>query len=37
METTTVIKEVLKGRVKELLNKKAKIIQEYANEKSKII
>ncbi|XTI95674.1 hypothetical protein V2W45_1255666, partial [Cenococcum geophilum] len=37
VENATIIKEVLKGRIKELLNKKAKIIQEYANEKSKII
>ena len=32
-----VIKGVLKGRIKELLNKKAEIIQKCANKKSKII
>ena len=37
VENATVIKEVLKGRIEELLNKKAEIIREYANEKSKII
>ena len=37
VENTTVIKEVLKGRIKELLNKKAEIMREYTNEKSKMI
>ncbi|XTI94258.1 hypothetical protein V2W45_1348716 [Cenococcum geophilum] len=37
VENATVIKEVLEGRIEELLNEKAEIMREYANEKSKII
>ncbi|XTI90840.1 hypothetical protein V2W45_1241109, partial [Cenococcum geophilum] len=37
VKNATIIKEVLKGRIKELLNKKAKIMRKYTNKKSKII
>ena len=37
VENATVIKEVLEGRIEELLNEKAEMMREYANEKSKMI